>query len=151
MSNTKTILKLENGDSINYVNDWGDGTFHTTGKEHWRLGSVQQTNCCGIYEVFGFQFGQMPQGQLDNLVLVLKNWNKVPVRCAGFILNLVHSWVNHEQIKEALIAGGWTQVMDVTKNPNSGNKISSWMYRKVPKPRVRKPKVVPIPVEETVV
>jgi hypothetical protein len=89
---------------------------------------VEPSNCCGFYEVYGFQDEGIDTKYIDIQCFILENWEHIKTSCAGFFINPVSSWPSYKKIATALRKGGWKLVMKPTKNPNSGNMITTWIY-----------------------
>ena len=91
---------------------------------------IEGTNCCGFHEVCSFQYDDDPYHKdwLKIICPILENWEEIPSQTAGFFINPVSSWKSYPKIARSLRRGGWKLAMKPTKNPNSGNMITTWVY-----------------------
>ncbi len=91
---------------------------------------IQGTNCCGFHEVCHFQYDDGPYHKdwLKIICPVLENWEELDFETAGFFINPVSNWKSYPKIARSLRRGGWKLAMKPTKNPNSGNMITTWVY-----------------------
>jgi len=84
--------------------------------------------CCGFKELIGFQDNAHEGDYLNYACTLLANWGKDQFCGAGIIALLIEDRDNTLPLMDAFISGGWKQVMPPTKNPNSGNTLSGWLW-----------------------
>jgi len=84
--------------------------------------------CCGFKELIGFQNNNDNNDTLNYACTLLANWGKDQFHGAGIIALLIEDRDNTLPLMDAFNAGGWKQVMPPTKNPNSGNTLSGWLW-----------------------
>lgn len=92
------------------------------------IAEIAELCCCGFKELVGFQ-DNAPEGDyLKYACTLLANWGKDQLPGAGIIALLIEDRDNTLPLMDAFNAGGWKQVMPPTKNPNSGNTLSGWLW-----------------------
>lgn len=92
------------------------------------IASIGDLCCCGFKELIGFQGNAHNSGCLEYACTLLANWGKEQFTGAGIIALLIEDRDNTLSLMDAFNAGGWKQVMPPTKNPNSGNTLSGWLW-----------------------
>lgn len=99
-------------------------------------------SCCGIEEVFDFQFNSSsafledydPYDYWDDVdtsqhvCIALTNPEKWLGHYKAAVLYLVENWNDGPVIFDALVLGGWKQFIPPHENHNTGNIISGWVW-----------------------
>ena len=92
------------------------------------IAMINDLMCCGFKELSGFQDNAYDLECLKYACTLIANWGKDQFTGAGIIALLVEDKDTTFPLMDAFVAGGWKQVMPPTKNPNSGNTLSGWLW-----------------------
>lgn len=93
-----------------------------------QIAGIDNLTCCGFKELSGFQDYNDDIKCLKYACTLLANWGKDQFHGAGIIAFLIEDRDDTFPLMDAFISGGWKQVMPPTKNPNSGNTLSGWLW-----------------------